>query len=96
MVITVTDDMGEDSVEVVIVVPSVVATIIIVGVGVVGLRGAALPLVVLVLSVAMALGSSTSSGRAFVFQRFKGAFLLRLFLLSWSHGAGCTGRGRRR
>ncbi len=44
-------DGGGVSIDVVIVVPSVISSVIVVGIGVVGLRGVALPFVVLVLSV---------------------------------------------
>ncbi len=51
------DSAGDDSIEVVVVVPAVVSGVVVVGVGVVGLRGAALPSMVFVLSV---LGSGFS------------------------------------
>ncbi len=89
---TVTDDAGEDSIEVVIVVPSVVSAIVVVGVRVVGLWGAALPRVTLVFLVAAAFGSSASSGGSFFFRGFKRSLLLRLLLLSWSYRAGYKGR----
>ncbi len=82
----VTDDVGEDSIEIVVIVPSVVAAVVVVRVGVIGLQGVALPSVVLVFSV---------SGSEFVFLwwaftcwTWKGPIFLRLFPLSWLHRRG--------
>ncbi len=71
--IMVTDEAGEDSVEVVVVVPSIVATVVVVGVGVIGLRGAAIPFVVSVLSVATGFGFLSG---AFACWAFKWSLLL--------------------
>ncbi len=88
---TVMDEAGDDSINVGIVVPAVVSGVVIVGVGVVGLRGAALPSVALVLSV---------SGTGFTFLwwvfacwAWKGSIFLRLLLLAWSHREACIGIG---
>ncbi len=86
----VTEDAGDDSIEIVVVVPAIVSTVVVVGIGVVGLRGVALPSVVLVFSI---LGSGFGfSGVAVVDRWFKRSLFLRLFLLSWSHRIGCKGR----
>ncbi len=72
----VTDDAGEDSIDVVVVVSSVVAAIVVVGVGVVRFRGMALPLVLFVLSVAVTFGSSTSASGSIRFWGFKSSLFL--------------------
>ncbi len=89
MGIIVTEDAGDDSIEVVVVVSPVISSVIVVGVRVVGLRGAAMLFVV---SVFSATGFSLS-GQLFVFRGFKRSLFLRLFLLSWSHRGGYRGRG---
>ncbi len=79
----VSDDVGEDSIEVVVVVPSIVAAIVVVGVGVVGLRGVALPSVALMFSVSAS--GFTFSWRTFACWAREWSIFLRLFLLPWSH-----------
>ncbi len=83
-------DGGGVSVKIGVVVPAVVATIVVVHVRVIGFRGTALPLVVLMLSVAGSFGSSACFGGLFSFLEIMG-----LFFLSWSH-KGCLmdGDGR--
>ncbi len=84
-------DVEEDSVEVIAVVPAIVAGVVVMVVRVVGLWGAALPSVALVLSV-----SGTGfclSGWSVVCGWFNGSLFLRLFLLPWLHREGCKGRG---
>ncbi len=72
--VTVADEAGDDSIEVVVVVPSVVSAIVVVDIGVVGLWGMALPSVALVLLV---LGSGFCSSGGAVFDR---GFKRSLFL----------------
>ncbi len=83
------DDAGEDSVEVIVIVPVVISGVVVMVVRVVRLGGAAVFFMVSVFSVAT--GFALSS-RAFACWAFKRSFLLQLFLLSWSHRAGCIGR----
>ncbi len=83
---TVTDDVGEDSIDVVVVVPSVVSAIVVVGVGVIRLRGATLPSIALVFSVS---GTGFSfSWWSFASWARERSIFLGLFLLSWSHRRG--------
>ncbi len=86
---TVTDDVVDDSIEVVVVVSAVVSTIIVVRVGVIGLRGAAASFVVSVFSVP---AGFVFSGRTFACWSFKRSLFLQLFLLSWSHIEECIGK----
>ncbi len=75
------------SIDVVIVIPSIVSGVVVMGIGVIGFGGAALLPVVFVLSAAGLLGFSA---------RFSGSFSVSesvLFLLSWSHRGGCRGIG---
>ncbi len=76
---------GGVSIEIVVVIFSIVAAVVVVGVGVVGLRGAALFLVVSMFLGAGVFLSSASAGGSVLLRRFEHSFLLRLFLLSWSH-----------
>ncbi len=74
-------DNGEwGSVEVVIVISSVISAIVIVVVGIVQLWGTALFFMVLVFPVPGSFGSAALLGRLFSFLGVSG-----LFLLSWSH-----------
>ncbi len=76
-----------DSVKIVVVISTVVTAVVIVGVGVVGFRCAALFFVVLVFSGLGSFGSSACSGGLFGLSGVAG-----LFLLPWSH----KGLNRRR
>ncbi len=67
---------GRDSIEVVVVVPSIVSAVVVLRIGVVGFWGAAIAQVMFVLA-------STGMLGLFV------PLLLRLFLLSWTHEKGC-------
>ncbi len=67
-------------VEVGVVVPAIITAVVIVGVGVVGFGGAAVLLVVFMLSVAGSFGPSAWSSGSFGFLGVAG-----LFLLPWSH-----------
>ncbi len=71
---------GGVSIEIVIVISSIVPTVVIVGVRVIGLWGATLFSMVFVLSTPGMFGSSTSFGGLFGFSGVAG-----LFFLSWSH-----------
>ncbi len=84
----VSDGAGNDSIDVVVVVPSVESGVVVVrvGVGVIGLQGAALPSMALVLSVS---GTGFAfSGRSFACWAREWSFFLGLFLLSMSHRRG--------
>ncbi len=73
-------DGGGVSIEIVIVISAVVAAVVVMGVGVIGLQGAALLLVMFMLSTTGVFGSSASFGGSF---GFPGVAVL--FLLSRSH-----------
>ncbi len=67
---------GRVSIEIVIVISAVEAAIVVVGIGVVGLQGAAMLLVVSMFSVATGFGSSASSGRSVLLWRFERSLFL--------------------
>ncbi len=73
-------DGGRVSIEIVVIISAVIPAVVVVGVGVVGLRGAALPLVVPVFSSTRVLGPSVFLGGLFNFSGVTG-----VFLSSWSH-----------
>ncbi len=81
-------DGGRVLIEIVVVISAVVAAVVIMGVRVVGLWGAALFSVMFVLSATGYFGFSTRFGGAFSF--FEGSVLL---LLSWLHEEECRGIG---
>ncbi len=81
--VTVADEAGDDSIDIGVVVPVVVSTVVVMGVGVVGLRGAALPSMAFVLSVSGA--GFSFLGWSAVCRWFKQFLFLRLFLLSCLH-----------
>ncbi len=87
------EDAGDDSIDVVVVISPVVPAIIVVGVRVVGLQGAAMFSVVFVFVGAGGFLSSASSGGSLLLRRFKSSLFLRLFLLSWSHKEEYRGKG---
>ncbi len=81
--VTVAEEAGDDSIDIGIVVPAVVSGVVVVRVGVVRLRGAALLSMALVLAVS---GTGfRSSGWLFASWARKGSIFLGLFLLSWAH-----------
>ncbi len=73
-------DGGGVSIEIVVLISTVIAAVVVMGVGVVGLRGAALLLVVLVLAAAGVFGSSARFGGSFNFLAVVG-----VLLSSWLH-----------